>query len=81
MVLDPHISIEFVIVGCCFSKSHLALESQAHFLAVAEHRLVPARARNVITQLRQAGMEEELLPLQHVSSNLMIVKAPVEMLF
>ena len=30
------------------------MESEAHFLAVAEHRLVPARARNVTTQLRRA---------------------------
>ena len=28
--------------------------SKAHFLAVAEHRLVPAWARNVTTQLRRA---------------------------
>ena len=34
-------------------RSSLAPKSQAHFLAVAEHGLVPARARNVITQLRQ----------------------------
>ena len=32
----------------------MALESSAHFLAVAEHRLIPARARTVTTQLRQA---------------------------
>ena len=32
----------------------MALESSAHFLAIAEHRLVPARARAVTTQLRQA---------------------------
>ena len=32
----------------------MALESDAHFLAIAEHRLVPARARTVNTQLRQA---------------------------
>ena len=30
------------------------MESTAHFLAIAEHRLVPARARTVTTQLRQA---------------------------
>ena len=30
------------------------LESTVHFLAIAEHRLVPARARTVTTQLRQA---------------------------
>ena len=36
------------------SRGDLALESSAHFLAIAEHRLVPARARVVTTQLRQA---------------------------
>ena len=37
----PRVSIEFLNV--CGSEGDLALESQAHFLAVAEHRLVPAR--------------------------------------
>ena len=35
-------------------RGDLALESSAHFLAIAEHRLVFARARTVTTQLRQA---------------------------
>ena len=47
-------SIEFLNVGGWLSRGDLALESKAHFLAVAEHRLVPARARNVTTQLRKA---------------------------
>ena len=38
----------------------LALESQAHFLAIAQHRLVPARARNAPTQLRQACISSVL---------------------
>ena len=46
-------SIEFLNVGGWLSRGDLALESSAHFLAVAEHRLVPARARTVTT-LRQA---------------------------
>ena len=50
----PGFSIEFLNVGGWLSRGDLALESSAHFLAVAEHRLVPARARNVTTQLRQA---------------------------
>ena len=36
-----------------FLSGDLALDSKSHFLAVAEHRLVPARARNVATQLRR----------------------------
>ena len=46
--------IEFLNVGGWLSRGDLALESSAHFLAIAEHRLVPARARTVTTQLRQA---------------------------
>ena len=47
-------STEFLNVGEWLSRGDLALESKAHFLAVAEHRLVPARAPNVTTQLRRA---------------------------
>ncbi len=47
-------SIEFLNVGGWLSRGDLALESSAHFLAIAEHRLVPARARAVTTQLRRA---------------------------
>ena len=50
----PGFSIEFLNVGGWLSRGDLALESSAHFLAVAEHRLVPARARTITTQLRQA---------------------------
>ena len=50
----PGFSIEFLNVGGWLSRGDLALESSAHFLAVAETRLVPARARTVTTQLRQA---------------------------
>ena len=32
------------------------MEPEAHFMVVAEQRLVPARARNVATQLRKAGL-------------------------
>ena len=46
-------SVEFLNVGGWLSRGDLALESKAHFLAVAEHRLVPARARNITTQLRK----------------------------
>ena len=50
----PGFCIEFLTVGGWLSRGDLALESSAHFLAIAEHRLVPARARAVTTQLRQA---------------------------
>ena len=50
----PGFSIEFLNVGGWLSRGDLALESSAHFLVFAEHRLVLARARTVTTQLRQA---------------------------
>ena len=58
----PGFSIEFPNVGGWLSRGDLALESSAHFLAVAEHRLVPARARAVTTQLRQARLSSVWAP-------------------
>ena len=48
------LSIEFVKVGW-LTSGDLALDSCAQFLAVAEHRLIPSRARFVGHQLRKAG--------------------------
>ena len=39
------LSIEFVYVGGWLAHGDLALDSCAQFLAVAEHRLIPSRAR------------------------------------
>ena len=52
ILLDSVLSSSMWVDG--FLRGDLALESSAHFLAIAEHRLVPARARAVTTQLRQA---------------------------
>ena len=49
------LSIEFVNVGGWLTYGDLALDSFAQFLAVAEHRLIPSRARSVGHQLRKAG--------------------------
>ena len=59
----PGVNIEFLSVGSWLFRGVLALESQAHFLAVAEHRLIHARARYVSTQLRQAGISHLYGPL------------------
>ena len=40
----------------------LALDSCAQFLAVAEHRLIPSRARSVCHQLRTAGHQSVWSP-------------------
>ena len=47
------LSVEFVNVGGWLTS--LALDSCSQFLAVAEHRLIPSRARSVCHQLRRAG--------------------------
>ena len=49
------LSVEFVNVGGWLTLGDLALDSCAQFLAVAEHRLIPFRARSVCDQLRRAG--------------------------
>ena len=48
------LSIEFANVGGWFTSGGFALDSCAQFLAVAEHRLIPSRARSICHQLRRA---------------------------
>ena len=45
-------SIEYINVGGWLSNGDSPLESPADFLAVTEHRLIPARARSVTNSLR-----------------------------
>ena len=49
------LSTEFINVGGWLTSGDLALDSCAQFLAVAEHRLIPSRARSIGHQLRMAG--------------------------
>ena len=49
------LSIEFINVGGWVTSGDLAMDSCAQFLAVAEHRLIPFRARSVCHHLRKAG--------------------------
>ena len=49
------LSIEFVNVGGWLTSRDLALDSCAQFPPIAEHRLIPSRARSVCHQLRRAG--------------------------
>ena len=52
--------VEFLNVGGWLSHRHLALGSKAHFQAVAEHRLVPARVRTVSSELWRAQIPSVL---------------------
>ena len=51
------LSDEFVREGGRKCNRDLELDSGAQFLAVAEHRLIPARARSIGHQLRKAGRQ------------------------
>ena len=59
-IVPGQLSIEFVNVGGWLTSGDLALDSCAQFLAVAEHRLIPCRARSVGHQLRKAGHHSHL---------------------
>ena len=54
-IIPGQLSIEFINVGGWLTFGDLALDSCAQFLAVAEHRLIPSRARSVGLSLRKAG--------------------------
>ena len=56
------LSIEFANVGGWLTFGDLALESCAQFFAVAEHRLIPSRARSICHQLRKAGFHSVWAP-------------------
>ena len=61
---DPvdHLSVEFVNVGSWLTNGDTAFDSGAEFLAVAEHRLIHARAKSVGHQLRKAGLQSVWAP-------------------
>ena len=54
-ITSGELSIEFINVGGWLPSGDVAMDSCAQFLAVAEHRLIPSRARSVCHHLRKAG--------------------------
>ena len=54
-IVPGQLSIEFISIGGWLTSGDFAMDSCAQFLAVAEHRLIPSRARSVCHQLRRAG--------------------------
>ena len=50
-MIPGQLSIEFINVGSWLTSGDLALDSCAQFLAVAEHQLIPSRARSVCHQV------------------------------
>ena len=60
--IPGQLSIEFANIGGWLTYGDLAMDSCAQFLAVAEHRLIPARVRSVGYQLRNAGFHSVWAP-------------------
>ena len=60
--IPGQLSIEFANIGGWLTSGDLAMDSCAQFLAVAEHRLSPGRARSVCHQLRKAGHQSVWSP-------------------
>ena len=56
------LSIEFAHIGGWLTHGDVALDSCAQFLAVAEHKLIPARVRSVGHQLMVAGFQSVWAP-------------------
>ena len=64
-----HVSLEFHNVGGWVTHGDLALNAGVDFLAVAEHRLIPARVRSEWSRLRGKGLSSIWAPASQDSSH------------
>ena len=64
-----HVSLEFHNVGSGRTHGDLALSAGVDFLAVAEHRLIPARVRSEWSRLKGKGFSSIWAPASQVSSH------------
>ena len=67
--LSRQVGIEFFYVGSWLTHGDLALEVKVNFLAVAEHRLIPARVRSEWSRLRKKGLASVWAPASQDSSH------------
>ena len=51
-----HVGVEFLNVGGWLTHGDFALEVGVDFLAVSEHRLIPARVRSEWSRLKRKGL-------------------------
>ena len=65
-----HLAIEVFNVGSWLTHGDLALEAKIDFLAVAEHRLIPARVRSECARLKSKGVASIWAPASQDSSHL-----------
>ena len=64
-----HVALEFLNVGGWLNHGDLALGAGVDFLAVAEHRLIPARVRSEFARLRKKGFSSIWAPASQDSSH------------
>ena len=64
-----HFGLEVFNVGWWLTHGDLALEAQVDFLAVVEHRLIPARVRSEWDRLRRRGLASVWAPACQDSSH------------
>ena len=65
----PHLGVEILNVGGWLTHGDLPLDARVDFLAVVEHRLIPARVRSEWSRLRSKGMSSIWAPASQVSSH------------
>ena len=66
---DGTIGVEVFNVGGWLTHGDVALETGVDFLAVVEHRLVPARVRSEWSRLRMKGIGSVWAPASQESSH------------
>ena len=64
-----HVGVDFLHVGGWLTHGDLALEARVDFLAVVEHRLIPARVRSEWARLRSKGLASVWAPACQDSSH------------
>ena len=69
LLIDLLFSIEVFNVGCWLTHCDFALAAAVDFLAVVEHRLIPARVRNECNRLRRKGLASVWAPACQDSSH------------
>ena len=67
--LLPHLGVEVLNVGGWLTHGDLALGAGFDFLAVVEHRLIPARVRSEWSRLRVKGLSSIWAPASQDSSH------------
>ena len=67
--LHRYVGVEFLNVGGWLTYGDLALEVGVDFLAVAEHRLIPARIRSEWSRLKGKGLASIWAPACQESSH------------